>query len=236
MPVATTSVDRSSQRIPADHALQHDRRRVQVHRNLGEDVREDRDAREVHAARAVEAPLQELRHREHVRAQVERHEYPAEDQQDQAREPLEVADRQARGRARAGEPDECSVEMFRRTASADREPADVAAGEEVVDGAAALAREVHADAEDDQEVDRDDADIEAGKGLGGDHGRGGRASIVTPSFPAWPEAFYVRSAECDRCLGRCNEHGDPRTRSRTPTSSWSRTGTSRRISTRSGRR
>jgi hypothetical protein len=175
--------DRRRQRIPADHTLQHDRRRIQMHGNLREDVREDRDAGEVHAARAVEAPLQELGHREHVRAQVERHEDPAEDQQDQTRQPFEVTDREARSRPRAREADEMLGGNIRdEQRGADGEPADVASREEVVDRAAALAREIHADAEDDDEVDRDDADVEPGEALGRDHGCGGGAGHQSSFF------------------------------------------------------
>src|SRR5215475_14500500 len=75
-----------------------------------------------------------------------------------------MADGETGGSPGAGE----ANEMFGRNIgdeerSADEEPADVAAGEEVVLGGALFLGEVEADAEDDQEIDTDNDEIDGGK-------------------------------------------------------------------------
>src|SRR4029077_12781732 len=137
---------------PSGNSLQHHARRVELTRDLGEDVSDDRDRREVHRTVPAESALQELRHREHVAAQVERYEHPAENQQNQASQPFKVSNGEARRSARAGK----SNEMFGRDIRyeqrrADKEPAYIAAGEEIVGGGALLAGEVQANAENNQE-------------------------------------------------------------------------------------
>ena len=118
-----------------------------MHGNFREDVGDDRDAGEVHSALPAEAALEELRHREHVGAQIKRDEHPSENQQDQAGQPLEVSDRQSGARARAGQADEVLGRNVRHEQRrADRKPSHVAAGEEVVGGSALFAREIQADA------------------------------------------------------------------------------------------
>ena len=49
--------DRGGQWAPAHHALQHDGSRVQMHRDLRKDVRDDGDACEIGRTVAIEAPF-----------------------------------------------------------------------------------------------------------------------------------------------------------------------------------
>ena len=93
-------------RAPSHHPLQYDGRRPQVHRNLGENIGDDRNAGQVNRALPVESSLQEFRHSKNVRPQVERHEHPTQYEQDQASQPLEIAHRHSRACARTSQADE----------------------------------------------------------------------------------------------------------------------------------
>src|SRR5262249_9888342 len=75
-----------------------------------------------------------------------------------------MADSEAGRGARSGEPDEMlSRDVGDKKRSANKEPTYIAAGEEIVLGAALAAGEVHADAEDDGEVDADDDEVDRGQ-------------------------------------------------------------------------
>src|SRR3954465_4689100 len=63
--------------------------------DLRQDIADDRHPGEVRARRGVVAPLQEFRHGVHAAAQIERYEQPAEQEEDEAREPLEVTSRES---------------------------------------------------------------------------------------------------------------------------------------------
>ena len=54
--------------------------------------------------------------------------------------------------------------------SADGEPADIAAGEEIFGGVAALFCKINADGEDKKEVNADDSEIKGGEGAMGNSG------------------------------------------------------------------
>src|SRR6266446_4639200 len=64
---------------------------IELHGDFGEDVGDDGDRREIHSRLSIEAPLQKFGHGENIAAQVEGHENPAKNQQDQARQPLKMA-------------------------------------------------------------------------------------------------------------------------------------------------
>src|SRR5882724_10653977 len=75
-----------------------------------------------------------------------------------------MPDGQPGRRARSGQPDEMfGGNIGNEQRGADGEPADVAAGQEIILGAASLAGKIKADAENNDEVDRDDRDIHSGK-------------------------------------------------------------------------
>src|SRR6267143_3314433 len=86
--------------------------------------------------------------------------HPAQDQQVEAGQPFKMTDRQARRGARAGEADEVLRGNIRyEQGCADEKPSDIAAGEEIVFGRAFLPGKIHADPEDDGEIDPNDDEI-----------------------------------------------------------------------------
>src|SRR5207245_7195057 len=91
---------------PSRDALEDHAGGIELHGNFGKDVGNDGDGGEVHGALAAEAALEKFGHGEDVGPQIERNEDPAEDQKNQAGQPLEVADREAGRGARAGKADE----------------------------------------------------------------------------------------------------------------------------------
>ena len=122
---------------------------------------------------AVEAPLEELRHREHVGTQIERDKNPAEDQQNQARQPFKGADGKTGGCAGTRETDEVlGRDVGNEKRRADGEPADIAARQEVVLRGALLAGEVEADPKHEREVDANDDEVDGGeRSVGHGHSR-----------------------------------------------------------------
>src|SRR6202011_5751781 len=107
-----------------------------------------------------EAPLQKFGHSENVAAQVEGHKNPAENQQDQAGQPFEMAYCQTGRCASARQTDKVfGGDIGYEQRRADEEPTNVAAGKEIIFGSALLAREVHADAKHDGEIDPDDDEV-----------------------------------------------------------------------------
>ena len=147
--------------IPADDALEDDGRGIQMDGNFREDVRDDRDAREIRCAIAIEATLEKFGHGEDVGTQIEGNEDPAEEQKNAGSLPLEISAGESGCRARTGEADE----MLRGNIGdekrrADREPADVAPCEEVIFGGALFARKIKTDAEDQNEINGDDCQID----------------------------------------------------------------------------
>ena len=150
--------------IDLHHVLQHDRRGVQVHGNLGKNVGNHGDRRQIGGAIAIEAPLEKLRHGEDVRTQVKRHKHPPQQQQHNARDPLKIAARQTRPRARCRQ----ANKMLRRNVrnkkrSPDGEPANIAARQKILFRATPLFCEVCADTKNNDEVDNDDGDVERGQ-------------------------------------------------------------------------
>src|SRR5580700_7431191 len=112
---------------------------------------------------AIEPALQEFRHGEYVGAQVERHEHPAKNQQDEAREPLKMSNRQAGRSSRARQTDKVLRRDVRHEqGSTDEKPADVTASQKVVFGGSFSPRKIHPDAKHDGEVDPDDYEIQGG--------------------------------------------------------------------------
>src|SRR6266849_474705 len=142
---------------PASNTFQNDAGGVELHGDLGKDVGDDRDGSQVYGALTVEPSFQEFRHRKDVRAQVKGHENPAQDQQDQAGQPLKMAYGQSGRGAGARQANEVLGGDIRyKQGCPDEEPADVPAGEKVVFRGAFLSREVHSDAKNDSEVDSND--------------------------------------------------------------------------------
>jgi hypothetical protein len=76
---------------PAGNPLKDHARGIKLHRDFCEDVSDDRNASQINGALAVEAAFQKFRHGEDIAAQVERHEHPAQDQKDEARQPLKMS-------------------------------------------------------------------------------------------------------------------------------------------------
>src|SRR5690348_1075354 len=148
-------------RTPADHAFQNNRRGVEVNGNLGEDVCDHGNAGKISGTAAIEAALEKLGHGENVRAQIERHENPAEKEKNQAGEPFESADRKAGAGAGTRETDEMfGGDVRNKQRRADGEPADVAAGQKIILGGAFFSGEVKSNTEDNGEIDSDNDEID----------------------------------------------------------------------------
>ena len=130
-------------------------------RHLGQHVGHERDERQDRPGGRREAPLQELGHGEDLRAHVERHHDPAQDEQAPGVE-LVMGHGDAVGRARAGQADEVLRPDIRsEDRGADDQPAQVAAGQEVIGrGPLLLPHDLPGQAQDDGEVDEDDDPIE----------------------------------------------------------------------------
>ena len=151
--------------VPAEHFTDENAAREERHRDLGEDVGEERDPREVPPRAAAEAPLQEFGHRVDAAGEVVRHEEPGQQEQADARGPFVGAHRQAGGGARAGQADEVlAADVGGEDRRPDGEPADVLAGEKVVARRPAVSREVEADREDHDEVKDQDGVVDHVRG------------------------------------------------------------------------
>src|SRR5437762_1848481 len=113
---------------PARNALQNHASCVKLHGNLGEDVSDDRDAGQIHGGLAVETTLEELRHGKDVATKVKRNKHPAQDQQNEASQPLKMSDRETGGCAGSGQADKVlGGNIGNEQGCADEEPSYVAA-------------------------------------------------------------------------------------------------------------
>src|SRR5579864_6236 len=145
---------------PAGNSFENHARGVELHGNFREDVGDDGNSRQINGGLAIEAAFQKLRHGEDVGAEIKGHKNPAEDQENQARQPFEMADGESRRGAGAGETNEVlGGNIGDEERSANKEPTDIAAGQEIAFGGAFLSGEVHANAEDDGEIDPDDDEV-----------------------------------------------------------------------------
>jgi hypothetical protein len=155
--------------IDAHQRLEHDAAGRDGHRDLGQHVTDDRYACEVHARSGGIAALEELRHREHAAAQIERHEKPAEQQQHQPGDDLELRDRDAGCRSGAGKTHQVlGADIRREQRGADDEPAGIPPRKEETIGAfGALAASGHdgRDDENQHEVQRYHRPIECRHGI-----------------------------------------------------------------------
>ncbi len=153
--------ERAGPEVDPHERLEDDAAGGDRHRDLGQHVADDRDHRQVPARARGVAALEELGHGEDAAREVERHEDPAQQEQDERGEDLELADRDAARGAGAGQPHQVlGADVGGEERGADHEPADVAAGQEVV-GRGLLSRLLPPrgpgrDAEDDEEVEADD--------------------------------------------------------------------------------
>ena len=158
--------------VDAHQRLEDDAPRRDGHGDLGQHVADDRDHREVPARRRRVPALEELGHREDAAPQVERDEDPAQHQQDQGREDLELPHRHAARGAGAGESHQVlGPDVRGKERGADDEPADVAAREEVVRRARLLPSlrngRPRRDPEDRDEVEGDDDPVQPFKSAHG---------------------------------------------------------------------
>ena len=148
-----------------------------------------------------EAPLEELRHREDLRPDVERHEHPAQHQQAPGVQ-LVVGHGHAARCARAGQADQVlRADVRREDRRADDEPAEVAAGQEVVVGGVLVPPdepEHHAGEE--REVREDDQPVECG------HGRFNPLAAESTTSGAWSKG----SGQGTRGEGRRAELAAPK--------------------------
>src|SRR5229473_1887805 len=146
---------------PPGDPLKDHTRGIELHGYLREDVSDNRDRGQINGALPIETAFQEFRHGEDIATQVERHEHPAKDQQDEARQPLKMADRQSRRGASARQSDKVLRGNIRyEQGGANEKPSNIAAGQEVVFRAAFLQRKIHADPENDREIYPDDHEID----------------------------------------------------------------------------
>src|SRR5207302_7714393 len=126
--------------------------RVKLHGNFGENVGNDRNSCEIHRTLPAEAALQKLRHREYVAAQVKRYKHPAEDQQYEAGQPLEMSDGESGRSAGAGKSDEVLRRDVRNEQrGSDKKPSDISSRQKVRLGRALLAGKIEPDSEPQQE-------------------------------------------------------------------------------------
>ncbi len=124
--------DRSDVHVPAEDRPQHERPCINRHADLGEDVGNEGDGGKIVAAAAVVAAFEELGHREDAGAEIEGNEEPAEYQEDETREPLELAHGESARGAAAGEADEMlSGNIRREETRADGHPADASAAKKI---------------------------------------------------------------------------------------------------------
>ena len=167
----------SSRRNAGQQRAEHDAAREDADRDLGDHVGDQRDQRQDPARRRREAPLEELRHRVDARPDVERHQHPAEHQQAPGVQ-LVVRERDAAGGAGAGQADEVlRADVGGEDRRADHEPAEVAAGQEVVVGSVPAAPDdPPRHCEQQGEVGQHDEPVE--------EGHGGRECIPEPAPPS----------------------------------------------------
>ncbi len=123
--------------LPAHDAIHDKSCCIEVHGNLREDIRNDGNTREIRGAVAVKTALQKFRHGENIRPKIEGNEYPSKEKKNENGEPFIVTGCEAGGGAGTGEADEMLRGNVRNEQrSADGEPADVAAREEIAFGRA----------------------------------------------------------------------------------------------------
>ena len=153
----------------AENAAQHPRRRVKRHAHVNHDGREQRDDGEHIATAAIEAAFEKVRQRGDLRAQVERREKQRQQNQREARHPLEVAEDEAVFVSRFGQADEMhGGDVRREHRKANHRPRERVAGEEIVSALTAgrafapPKSRRHAKADDRQQVDDDDAPVQSG--------------------------------------------------------------------------
>ncbi len=158
---------------------------------LGQDVGHEGDDRQDRPGRRREAPLQELGHGEDPRAHVERHHDPAQDEQAPGVQFI-VGHGHAVGRARTGQADEVfGPDVRGEDGGPDDEPAEVAAGQEVlVGGVLLLAHDLPGQAQDDPEIGGDDDPVE---GFQHAHVRSLGAGCAAGADFTSPRSFHERT-------------------------------------------
>jgi hypothetical protein len=131
------------------------------HGDLGQHVADDRDRREVEAHARRVTRFEEFGHREHARAQIERHEQPAEQDQRERRDELELrSGKQARCAAARKPHEMLGADVGREDRCADDEPAGIAPRQEEVGRIAAIRSAVaEHDRVQDDEICRDDEPV-----------------------------------------------------------------------------
>ena len=118
--------------VDAEQRADHDVARINRGRHLGQHQAGHGQQTEDVARAAAETKFEELRHREDLHAVIERHEDPAQDQDDPALH-LPMRHGHAGGEARAGQPDEMlRADVGGEDRGADLQPAAVPAGQEVI--------------------------------------------------------------------------------------------------------
>ena len=170
---------RRREEVPSRDLAEHEAARVQGHRDLRKDVRQDRNRRQVPAAGRPVASLQEFGHRDDAAAQVERNEHPREGQHHEDSQPLEVADGETGARAGTRQADEVLARDVRREQRRpDGDPTHAAVREEVALARLGLPEVVSGHAEHNEEIGGDDDEIQRAQSflLGGViiYGSGGR--------------------------------------------------------------
>jgi hypothetical protein len=119
--------------IEAGHRAHHDSASEQRHADLRQDIADNRHPREVRARGGIVPPLEEIGHRVNAAAQIERHEQPAEQKQDEAGEPLEMSYRESARCAGTGESDEMlAADVGSKKAGTYSKPAYISAREEII--------------------------------------------------------------------------------------------------------
>ena len=148
------TVERANPHLRQQH-LEHDATGKNAHRHLRDDVGDQRNQRQHPAAGRIEAPFEKLRHREHLRPHVERHEHPRQHQQAPGMQ-LVMRHGHAVGRTRPGQAHQVlRTDVRCEDRTADDPPAQIASRQEVVvSRVTVLQNDPPGQAEQDRKVDR----------------------------------------------------------------------------------
>ena len=132
-PVARITTNAPRPEVDPHEGLENDPARGNRHRDLGQDVSDDGDNRQIPPRGRRVTPLHELRHRKNPAPQVKRNEEPTQRQEHEAGLDLELAHRNASCGPGTGKADQVlGADVGCKQRCADDEPAGVASAEKVV--------------------------------------------------------------------------------------------------------
>ncbi len=126
---------RAGPEIDAHQRLENNTAGGDGHRNLGQDIADNGNDGEIESRTAGIAALEEFGHRENAGADIERHEKPAQQQQNESGQDFELGDGDPGCCAGARQADQMlRTDIGRKQRGADDKPADIAPGKEEILG------------------------------------------------------------------------------------------------------